>query len=65
MITYKGKDTRGRARTGSTDQETPGELTERLLAAAWQSLRVYRGVTLVGEIAYDTETHSRTWWAER
>ena len=64
LVTYKGKDRNGTARTGSTD-ESPAVLIERLFRQGWIWLTAERDGVEVGGIGCDLDTGVRIWWAER
>jgi len=63
VVTYKGKDRRGTARTGSTT-ETPIALIERLHKAGWLWAIAERGGIEVGGLGFDEYTHEDHLWGE-
>lgn len=64
LITNKGKDRRGIARGGQTD-ESATTLIKRLFDQRWLWAIAMRGPVQVGGIGFDPATEKdRIWWAE-
>lgn len=67
MIRYRGVNRRGTCSTGCTDEESAGDLAERLYRARWQELTVtdetgeeVGGIVPAGDLFNDTG--HRVWW---